>query len=307
MIFILEGPDGAGKTRLARDLTQRYGLEYHHEGPPPQSVPAHLYYGKLLQHVRLEHTGAVFDRLYLGERIYGPILRGRDRLGDAGYELMRRLTMACNAIEIVCFPPYAVARDTWASGRSELFKDEEQYRTIFNLYGTFTHGRIVYDYTQRGAFQDLCGFIDHRNLRKPRNLPYWIVGSPTAQVLFVGERGSQREQAYVDLPFWGIDNSSKYLTDAVKMYFNETQVAFMNAYDMYGEANYLPTMNPNGQPWKIIALGKAAAKFCKKSLVGYFHYTEVPHPQFWRRFHHHDIRDYADLLKSAVNRTTAGY
>lgn len=143
---VLEGPDGAGKTTLARAICSHFKMEYHHEGPPPADGSLVDHYEHLLLHSAVP---TVFDRLYLGELVYGPLLRGASRLSHAD---VHRLTMVSfnSAIPIfVCLPPLetCLANNRY---KNELIKDEEQRRTAYASWQELSKSRCVsqvLDYT----------------------------------------------------------------------------------------------------------------------------------------------------------------
>jgi hypothetical protein len=155
MIVILEGPDGGGKTVLAKLLEQKFGLRYHHEGPPPPGVHPLVHYGNLLASARRMDGGVVFDRLALGERVYGPIFRpdGGDRLGDDGWFVIQATTRALGAIQVLCLPPYEPCHATWAKRKEEggeMYAD--RFREVYSAYTRFVQTQdYVYDWTKTDA------------------------------------------------------------------------------------------------------------------------------------------------------------
>jgi len=111
---VLDGPDGAGKTTLAKIICKQYGMWYRHEGPPPPGVPVFQHYSGLLEQTT-EPT--VFDRLHVGELVYGPLLRGASGLTrEQVDELNEQVTL------VICLPPWNVCLAN-TRGRVELIKD----------------------------------------------------------------------------------------------------------------------------------------------------------------------------------------
>lgn len=73
--FIFEGPDGAGKSFTAQEVSRAVGLPVHHFGGPPKSPE------EILERVEFIHKAdnLIFDRVpYISDQIYGPIIRGED-------------------------------------------------------------------------------------------------------------------------------------------------------------------------------------------------------------------------------------
>jgi len=286
-IIILEGPDGAGKTVLARHLQERYHIAYRHEGPTPADRSPLLYYGGILDACR--DVPVVFDRFALGERVYGPLLRGGDRLGDLGWHVFQYLVHAVGAVQILCLPPYDVCLRNWRGRAHELFTDERLLRASYRAFESAESWHdYTYDYTV-DVEADLMTALDRR---VPCALPEGMLGGPAADILLVGDRGAD-PTAPLDLPFYSTAGSSGYLfTTLALAKLDATRVALINAYRHDGSAWPIPHTYR-----RVVALGHAAAQACRQQHVPH---TTIPHPQYWRRFHRHDIMVYVQRLQEAL-------
>lgn len=160
-IFIIEGPDGAGKTTLARQLAKDYDLEYHHEGPPPTDKVTQYYINLLLD---AKDKRIIFDRLALGEMVYGPILRGRNALGVDGWNKFVNVMVDVKAHHIVCLPPPKVCHENWwnrVKNDDELFIERTTFYKTYSefAYLVWLYDMPAYDYTlgplsTNGLFSD---------------------------------------------------------------------------------------------------------------------------------------------------------
>jgi len=167
-LVVIEGPDGAGKTTLAEDLRRAFGHEIRHEGPPPPTQDPLLYYfGRLYDaHLATFCTrGQILDRFALGERVYGPILRGEDRLGAQGWLKIRRALDASDAVRVLCLPPYEVCLANWRArnaDRLELIRREMTFAATYEAWKLFRDdpGQVIYDYTDERSrarvFERVC-------------------------------------------------------------------------------------------------------------------------------------------------------
>jgi hypothetical protein len=158
-LVVLEGPDAAGKTTLARAIVGALGYEYRHEGPPPaDDLDVFGYYLKKLTYAATETfmvPGVVLDRFALGERVYGPILRGQDRLGFIGWRRMRELLDELGAVRVLCLPSRARCLATWRATREErgeLCPDPETFLRTYDAWDKlrWDRGQFLHDWTRAG-------------------------------------------------------------------------------------------------------------------------------------------------------------
>jgi uracil-DNA glycosylase len=292
---IIEGPDGAGKTTLARRLCDAYGYEYHHEGPPPEDALHH--YARLLTSAP---KPTVFDRFHLGELVYGPLLRGQNRLGPGGITLMHRLIRALGINVVLCLPTWETCLDN-NRRKSEMIKDDatlhEAYERWIRVFISHNVNLQRYDYTRPE---------DGLVLRKLSACPPGVVGNPEARYLFIGEQPN----GTLDLPFFSTHNSSLFLNDALRQAgFREKDVAFTNARNARGETRNLvdlAALMPN--VGVVIALGKVATVEWSRQAwetgeaeEPTWIFASVPHPQFWKRFHAREPEQYVARLHAVRN------
>lgn len=165
-VFIFEGVDGTGKSTAAGEMSAATGAHLVHTGPPPKTVipMADVYTRQLID--ALHHPGSgpvVFDRLHLGERVYGDILRKNDRLGEFGQELFEtRAKHMCDPVLIMCRPPMPIAEANWR-GRRE--RELVQTSTLWvQMYARYAHLRSLltthtFDYTTQDITKVLRGYM----------------------------------------------------------------------------------------------------------------------------------------------------
>lgn len=283
MRVIFEGPDGAGKTTLAQHFI-RQGHEYKHEGPPRRPDLLQYYANVLIS----SGPNTVFDRLYLGELVYGPIYRRADRLGMDGARLMSRLTRAMGVQEIVCLPPYSVCLKNWQARKAqEMIQQEHQFYQIYSWYERLVqqlHLR-TYDYTKDSLPE----------FKFWPQLPPGMIGDANAKFLIVGEKANHE---WLDLPFFSNEGSSFYLNQClIDAGFQEEELAFANAQNLDGDPWYdwrevTKSVLPNLQ--HVICLGETASKVITGSGLNS---VKLCHPAYWKRFHSRERNVYVELLK----------
>lgn len=292
-IIILEGPDGAGKSVLARKLEAR-GARYVHHGPPKKGEDLfETYLAALEQAVKAsrdEPRVTAFDRLHLGELVYGNLVRGRSQLGTMGVDLLERYAHARGAVVVLCLPPWRVCEAVWRTRQEqagEYVKDVQTMHQVYRAYADllFRDRRpyVWYDWTRHGA----AGFADALLACDPVMLPPGVVGGTHPRFLFVGERANTGANGGHDLPFMSLKGCSAWLYNVLREAgFEERDVAFANARDCRGKPHPDPMLpRANGLERMVgpntIALGQVADDWLTGHGIG--HHT-VEHPQYHKRF-----------------------
>ena len=151
-MIILEGPDGSGKTTLARQLSGVTGLEI---APRVVSKDAEAQVDLVKwvdNNLKRGFHDTIYDRHRLiSEPIYGPMLRPEsepmfDNFHWLSSQLLRFYRIG--PVIIYCLPPFGAV---WESVRSDpdnkVVHDIRTARAIYNLYVT----RASLDYTRIGT------------------------------------------------------------------------------------------------------------------------------------------------------------
>ncbi len=303
MIVILEGPDGAGKTSLAQEIAAIIDAEIHHEGPP-QTEELLQHYATLLDDAFRTQEDVVFDRLHLGEAVYGPLMRGRSRIDELGMELLVKQIKTVGAVTVYCWPPFDRAFYNWkARHKTEYVPDENIYRRVYDAYHTLMQlypPDFFWDYT-KDSEPDLLQKIFNQ-LPVPY-LPGYL-GPSNPKVVFVGETANHPT---LDLPFFSQDNSSQYFYKG--MYAAGWRMSEFGAINAQRPGNVLrmdlKDILEKLRPAVICCLGQRAEKELQKANVRFGEIVRIPHPAYWKRFHAREsdayvywLREVRDLVHS---------
>lgn len=304
-VVLIEGADGTGKTTLAEAFQDR-GFQYVHQGPFDEDP---FWETLFLVHNRPQKL--VLDRSHLGEQVYGPLYREEDALGHARRRMIDRYLLARGGIVVVAEPPYEEAQANWAEGKErgeEMFEDRIGHWKSYQRFGAMIS--TMYSLTGPGALPDfhsrprtelpvvrfdytswdsgLDAFAEQVLERAPdRNrgpgIGHWSQGG----IVLVGHRANPRTNPMY-LPFVSDQGCAPWLAAKLEQWgVAEAELYWVNAEDDRGletDGRFLQYL----QPRRVIALGNEAQRWVKRrSLPAETEMQHVPHPQYWRRFHHH--------------------
>lgn len=137
-VIIFEGPDGCGKTTLARAVRDALGAVYTHHGPYPalthgcELVPVYL---RSVAPALQDHNHVVLDRCWISELPYGLAYRnGSDRLGGFRSDYLSRELGAGSLYEIyLCLPRYEIALKNFMKG-GQYLDNVNQFRKVYEWY-----------------------------------------------------------------------------------------------------------------------------------------------------------------------------
>lgn len=308
-LTIVEGPDGAGKTTLIEAWKKEANVTVvHHGAYLNESAIAHLYMSSLRDaHGAEGHV--VFDRSWLAEPIYGRAFRdGVDRIGPERARMLERCALALNAIVVMCLPPITRCVANWESRREREYLTRVEalhdvwagYAQLLTEMRNDRHALQVvrYDYTIHA--RPRLDTPSLAALRSGHPIEHTGAGAwrPGEVALLIGDQinanvvhGDTWRPPFVSFNEGGC---SAWLARGLESHgISERSLYWVNSSSTAGaplDASFVDALRPK----KIIALGRQAAHWCiENSLV----FDDVPHPQFWKRFHYNKPYPLFELLK----------
>lgn len=311
-VVILEGPDGSGKTTLAKSLVTT-GFEYKHEGPPEKDVDMIAHYLRILNESIESPNDVVLDRFWLGERIYGPICRGVDKVGPEGQKLFERLCRSKSVQQFICLPTIDVARANYVEKMKEkddYLKSMETWERTYKAYALwmYSYGKLgmIYDYSKNDPWHVKAGIFSDECLIG--NLPKGTIGSSTARHLFIGD---QPNHPSIDVPFFAISGSSGYLNKALELAgISEKNLAISNAKSATGQFHTLgPILASLPDLQNIFLMGNIAKdwfyrQFRANEVTRVYRMHSLPHPSYLKRFKGHNPEVMAQMILEKVDGPT---
>jgi hypothetical protein len=159
-MIILEGPDGSGKSNLARRLNEQLGIPLHERASSSKEGPVENLWAWTVNDVGSwsdsHEPVAIYDRHPLiSEYIYGPTARGQLKPGfthPAAGGMIRKMQQCC--LLVLCLPPLETVR------RNVLNEDVPQMAGVVaqidsiwwqyaGLASSWGGWMVTYDYEQR--------------------------------------------------------------------------------------------------------------------------------------------------------------
>jgi len=284
--LILEGPDGAGKSTLAKSIGKTWHHGYYED--------AKEMFCEVAKSILSECQ--VIDRCHYSEIVYSGIHRNeKQRLGSK-VRMLDRLILSKKYIVVKCLPDYEICYKAWSSGREEMVKDEVKFKKIYQSYSNLEINtpHVVYDWT-KDSIKTLEVKISNLNLYD--NKGPGIGNFKPGNILLVGDKTNDKDFGGIDIPFVSWSGCSPWLSDQLdKSSISESELYFVNCITTSNEltsANFIDILKPR----LVIALGEHAAKWCELNKV---QHERISHPQYWKRFNSKKIYPLIDILKKAI-------
>lgn len=156
-MIVLEGPDGAGKTTLANELSKKYKISIGERGTANRdllyTVTRQDTYTALSEAVRGDGPMKVWDRLYFSELIYHHVVGRQCEFSTIEQGFIERMIAALTCPIILCLPSFSTVRTNVVKDHQMegvLGNLEEIYNSYQGLLDSqrFPEHTIVYDYTK---------------------------------------------------------------------------------------------------------------------------------------------------------------
>lgn len=165
-VIVLEGPDGCGKTTLAKTIIERHGGKYMHITYRGENMGKwHL--AALRRTIRYcQDQLVIIDRHWLSEQIYANIYRGgtkHDEAARASFGFLKAL----DAVYVFCLPEIQTCVERHArlhlTGR-ELYEPDKRIGRVAKLYWSALRGDVEYKNTTYRGMSLLAEIISKGGL-----------------------------------------------------------------------------------------------------------------------------------------------
>lgn len=127
-LIIVEGPDGAGKTKLAKLLAAEFKLDYVHGTYKDPGT-----YEWFMEQFK---RGGIIDRTFISEQIYSRVLERKCRVSEDECNKLVKYLYDAQALIFYCTAPTILLKIR-AFSRGEDYITEDQLTKIAELYNAY--------------------------------------------------------------------------------------------------------------------------------------------------------------------------
>lgn len=322
MWIICEGTTCSGKSTLEQKLSSRLSKLNGNLTQVHMDRPAELTRRWVLEEYVLKwerwtpSDGPILaDRWHWGEACYSPIYRpdtnkdGFGLLGVAGWRWVELFLLSRGALTVllradpdVLIQRYRARGDDHVQNKDELLQIAKLYDSVFTYAPSNTHiwDTSLVDHGRTEGFADMAILAAKQLEEKIESISEWrgYIGRPNPSVLLVGDTRNVTKQ-YGDetkLPFMPVNgNSGDYLLRALPDDL-WGRVGIVNAGEYPASLRRLWSAIDHPP---VVALGDRASEALTRQRVPH---AKVHHPQYARRFAHHDIDKYGASIVAAIER-----
>jgi hypothetical protein len=304
-LIILEGPDGAGKTTLARSLVANIQLrdpgstvELFKCGPPSRH-PLDEYVTPLLTYQPGSKHHVICDRWHLGETVYPDVLNRPTKMTPAILEYIR-LFLRSKGAYVARIIPLWTELEKRIGDRPELLTVKQRHAAYFR-WTSMAHG-VAFRDVGPGELMDYARTAEGLTAYPAQT----YVGDTMPELLIVGDvrhcaggekcthynrKHSEFGAAFMPYP----STSGLYLMNALtEAGLPRERYGVVNACDVDKIAEVWWSL---GCP-RVVTLGTKAHGRLEELKIKH---GAVPHPQFIRRFHHKALTDYGKLVLNTAH------
>ena len=323
-LIVLEGPDGGGKSTVARELEQawlamrpHYRAMVVHTGPPdPYDRCVYEEYELGLDAKREEilsdHTLIILDRWHVGDTVYARYRPDKKpRLSAEGMDHVEMALSSLGALKVMMLPPFHIVNarvegdgDDYIS-HDDLARIHSEYQAHQRKYPYQVKpgdGWLTPEWTLKPSTAAKGLILRLRALDKPAlardfsavSAGTWT-GSLHPQVILAGDELGPANQRFTRpfTPFSPV-TCGDWLLRSVRDAGLATTCGIINTGHPGVDLLALAAITPDAR-W--IALGaKAAERLDSHGIT----YSRIPHPQWARRFSHGYPEMYTSLLRTAT-------
>lgn len=312
-IFVIEGPDGVGKSTLAKALCEKLDARYRHLTYRwPQSID--LYHWAGLEKCLADSTRqpVVLDRWWPSEAVYAAAFRGGTAWPQF-HRMLDRVALKHRVFYVLARPrdkeAYIRHYEVLKGKRVEMYDSMHKVYDLFSDWETTMQGRVdfmTYDFMTEGRGADFDLFIDDLFNRAydwfagNRIFGQNILDRRTAgqliypEVLFVGDKSNPKSK-HSHWPFFDRGgHCSRWLTSTLqKSGIPEWKLAWLNAHDTQGKVQFTESLVAQIGARRVVSLGAQASRSLRKFGIPH---DMLFHPQFYKRFDPElGLKDFAEL------------
>lgn len=323
MLIVVEGPDGVGKSTLVEKLAERlesHGTVHVMKAGPPRDHPLDEYVLPLLGYRPTDgRTHVICDRWHLGELVYPTVLDRPTRLSTPVFRYVEMFLAGRGAVVVHVTDSPADLERVLRDRGDDLVRPEQAALMVDLFHRAVGESSLpVLAVEARDSsptiVQSVVSFALRPELVAARTSSFvTYVGAPHPRYLLVGDvRGVRRPGESLDdlarrhglLPaFLPYENTcGEYLLRAVTSSLPKrgtprrlADVGLVNANDV---DNLYGVWSGLGRPF-VVPLGRKAEDTVRRTLPPYARtnvFADVPHPQYWKRFHYSDHERYGKMI-----------